>query len=214
MKIRYLGHSCFFLADGAGTSIVTDPYSGIGFPIPKVLASGVTVSHQHFDHNNINAVGGRPAVFDREGSFQLGAVSISAVSSYHDEVHGLKRGKNLIFKLNMDGLNVCHLGDLGENCSRALIEKLLPVDILLIPVGGNYTIDAARAKEYVDCLKPKIVIPMHYKVPGLKVDVAPVDGFLSLFSSTCIERAGRCEAEFSRGDIPKDGTKIILLERE
>ena len=214
MKIRYLGHSCFFLADGAGTSIVTDPYSGIGFPIPKVLASGVTVSHQHFDHNNISAVGGNPVVFDREGSFRLGNVNFSAVTSFHDEVKGLKRGKNLIFKLNMDGLNICHLGDLGEDCSQTLVEKISPVDILLVPVGGNYTIDAVRAKEYVDCLNPKIVIPMHYKVPGLKVDVAPVDGFLSLFSSACVVRTGSCEVELSRGELSHDGTKIIVLERK
>lgn len=214
MKIRYLGHSCFFLADSAGTSIVTDPFESVGFPMPAVSADAVTVSHQHFDHNNVSAVGGAPTVFDREGNYKLGEVKISAFSSFHDEVNGQKRGRNLIFKFHMDDLNVCHLGDLGEDCSPALIKKLSPVDVLLIPVGGNYTIDAVRAKEYVDRLKPAYVIPMHYKVLGLEIDIAPVDGFVSLFPGECVRRLGACETELVKSSISHEGTKLILMERQ
>ena len=214
MKIRYLGHSCFFLADSAGTSVVTDPYDGVGFPLPAVLASAISASHKHFDHYNIKAVKGNPAVFDRAGSSRLNGVDVSAIPSFHDEVKGAKRGGNLIFKFSMDGLNVCHLGDIGEPCNPSLVESIAPVDILLIPVGGNYTIDAVRAKEYIDAIKPAVVIPMHYKVAGLQIDIAPLDGFLALFAGENIERAGSCEIELSREKLTHAGTKIIVLERE
>ena len=163
MKIRYLGHSCFMLTESTGTTIVTDPYGAIGYKMPSVKADAVTVSHGHYDHNNVGAVKGSPVIFDEEGTYEIGGVDVTAIKSYHDDENGERRGDNLIFKFRMDGLEICHLGDLGEECSSALIEMLLPVHVLLIPVGGNYTIDAEQAKEYVDRIMPAIVIPMHYK---------------------------------------------------
>ena len=143
MKIRYLGHSCFQLTESTGTSIVCDPYGDVGFDMPSVEADAVTVSHAHYDHDNAKAVGGNPVVFSKEGQYEIGGVAITAVKSYHDDELGKERGENLIFKFRMDGVEVCHLGDLGEECSAELIEALLPVHVLLIPVGGTYTIDAA-----------------------------------------------------------------------
>ncbi len=217
MKIRYLGHSCFRLTESTDTSIVTDPYANIGFDMPHVSADVVTVSHAHYDHNNIAAVEGNPTVIGKEGNYDLSGVGITAVKSFHDDEEGKKRGENLIFKFRMDGLEVCHLGDIGEECSSALIEAILPVHVLLIPVGGKYTIDAEQAKEYVDRLMPSIVIPMHYKEKGLDMDLAKVDEFIDLFDSDAdeeeVEMIEGDEVELFRDDISEETTKIIVMER-
>ena len=213
MKIRYLGHSCFAFTESTGTTIVTDPYGQIGFKMPKVRADAVTVSHAHFDHNNVKAVDGNPVVFDREGQYEVGGVDISAIKSYHDDDNGKIRGENLIFKFRMDGVEVCHLGDLGEECSSSLIEALLPVHVLLIPVGGNYTIDAQLAKEYVDRIMPSYVIPMHYKTKGLDIDIDKPDNFLDLFDEEDVEELKGSEIELFRDDITEEQTKLILMER-
>lgn len=217
MKIRYLGHSGFLLTESTGTSIVTDPYGDIGFDMPNVSADVVTVSHSHYDHNNIAAVKGNPVVIDKEGNYDIGGVGISAIKSFHDSEGGKRRGKNLIFKFRMDGLEICHLGDLGEECSSALIEAILPVHVLLIPVGGKYTIDAEQAKEYVDRIMPSIVIPMHYKTKGLDLDIDKVDEFAGLFEENAdeeqVEQFDGEELELFRDDITEETTKIIIMER-
>ncbi len=213
MKIRYLGHSSFQLTDSNGTAVITDPYSPeVGFRMPAAEADAVTISHRHFDHDNISAVGGGPRVVEGEKSCNIGGVEISGIKSYHDDVRGLKRGENVIFKFRMDGVDICHLGDLGEKCSKELLQRIAPVDILLIPVGGNYTIDAAAAKEYADKLAPKIVIPMHYRAQGCRIDIAPLNGFLNLFSSEQVEDGGSSQAEFSAGSLPQD-TRVVVLRR-
>ena len=214
MRIRYLGHSCFALTESTGTTIVTDPYGAIGYQMPPVKADAVTVSHGHYDHNNVRAVKGNPTVIDEEGTYEVGGVDITAIKSYHDKASGAERGENLIFKFRMDGLEICHLGDLGEECSSALIETLLPVHVLMIPVGGNYTIDAEQAKEYVDRIMPAIVIPMHYKTKGLTIDVDKVDAFTDLFDADEVEELEDSELELFRDDISEESTKIIVMERE
>lgn len=214
MKIRYLGHSSFLLTGSTGTAIVTDPYdSSIGYSMPKVEADAVTVSHHHYDHDNVKAVGGNPVILDKEQGYELPGVVINAVKSCHDNRGGALRGKNLIFKFRMDGLDVCHLGDLGEECSSGLIEAILPVNVLLIPVGGNYTIDAKTAKEYVDRLMPDVVIPMHYRCKGCGIDIGKVDEFISLMEYDGIEcvEAG-AEIELTRDDVDGETTRVIVMK--
>lgn len=216
MKIRYLGHSCFQLTESTGTSIVTDPYGDVGFNMPRVSADVVTMSHSHYDHNNVGAVGGKPVVLSEEGNYEIGGVHITAIKCWHDDENGEKRGGNLIFKFRMDGLEVCHLGDIGEECSSSLLEALLPVHVLLIPVGGTYTIDAEQAKEYVDRIMPSIVIPMHYKTKGLDMDIDKVDEFTDLFDDEEVEEIIESEdeeLEFFRDDISDESTTIIIMER-
>lgn len=211
MKIQYLGHSSFKLTSSTGTAIVTDPYSSqIGFAMPQVLADAVTISHHHFDHDNAAAVGGNPQVIDGAATRNVGGVEIGAIDSFHDNVGGKLRGKNVIFKFRIDGITVCHLGDLGEDCSAGLIERIGQVDVLLIPVGGNYTIDAKTAKEYVDKLAPKIVIPMHYLTEGLKVDIEKLDNFTNLFDKNIVEQYQTSEIELSQDDL---NGKVIVLRR-
>ena len=213
MKIRYLGHSSFLLTDSAGTAVVTDPYyASIGYVMPRVTADAVTVSHHHYDHDNVKAVGGTPVILDKAKSYGLAEVAISAVESFHDDRGGALRGKNVIFKFRMDGLNVCHLGDLGEKCSQELIEAIMPVNVLLIPVGGNYTIDAMAAKEYVDRLKPKVVIPMHYRCRGGVIDIGKVDEFISLMKDGGVEcsEAG-AETELTSDDVKNKAARVIVM---
>lgn len=213
MKIEYLGHSCFKLTESTGTSIVCDPYaSEVGFAMPKVSADAVTVSHHHYDHDALKNVSGSPLVFDKEIGHNLSGVDIDAIKSFHDECRGKKRGENIIFKFRMDGIDICHLGDLGEACSSDLIETVLPVNVLLIPVGGNYTIDAEMAKEYVDRIMPDVVIPMHYRTKDSKLDIDKVDKFLELFDEDCIEKLESNSLELSRSDLDGE-TKIIVLRK-
>lgn len=217
MKIRYLGHSCFVLTESTGTSIVTDPYGDVGFDMPSVTADVVTVSHDHYDHNNAKAVGGNPVVIKEEGNYEIGGVGITAIRSWHDDENGTKRGENLIFKFRMDGLEICHLGDIGEECSSSLLEMLLPVHVLLIPVGGTYTIDAEQAKEYVDRIMPSIVVPMHYKTKGLNLDIDKVGEFSDLFEESeeeeqVVELDGNV-LELFRDDVTEESTKIVIMER-
>ena len=212
MKIEYLGHSCFKLTESTGVSVVCDPYSGeIGYSMPRLSVDAVTISHHHFDHDCLDNIINVPAVIDSDGSFSVHGVKISSIKSFHDDAHGKKRGENLIFKYVMDGITVCHLGDLGENCSDSLIEKISPVNVLLIPVGGNYTIDANTAKVYVDKIKPQIVIPMHYRTADCNINIEKIDEFLKLFDKNMISKEG-C-LELFKSDLTGKDTKIIVLER-
>ena len=213
MKIEYLGHSCFTLTESTGTSVVCDPYDpSVGYDMPRLTADAVTVSHKHYDHDYINAVDGNPTVIDKECSQDLSGVEINAIKSFHDGQRGKARGENVIFKFRMDGIDICHLGDLGEACSSELIDLLLPVNVLLIPVGGTYTIDAEMAKEYVDRIMPDVVIPMHYREKGCTLDIDKVDEFINLFDKECVEETDGGELELMRSDLSGD-TKVIVFRR-
>lgn len=212
MNLTYLGHSSF-LIEAKGTRIVTDPFGAIGFAFPSVSADLVTVSHGHYDHCNVRDVGGTPEALCKAGSYKRGGVRLTAIPSFHDGVHGMRRGNNLIFRYEAEGLSLCHLGDIGKPCSAELIEQIGKVDILLIPVGGNYTIDALAAKEYVKCISPKIAIPMHYKTKDLQIDIGGVEPFAELFQGEReVIRAGS-RLEFSREEIQQSNQKIVIMER-
>lgn len=212
MKITYLGHSSFLFVSGDGVRVVTDPFSGIGYPFPAVSADVVTVSHGHYDHCAVSSVGGKPAVFRRAGKDSFGAWNFTAFRSFHDDAGGRKRGENLIFRMEADGITVCHLGDVGERCFAERKEALGKIDVLLVPVGGNYTIGAAAAREYVEALRPSIVVPMHFFTPGLKIDIAGPEEFLSLFPAEDVVAAGK-EISVDRETVARDRGKIYLMER-
>ncbi len=213
MKIKFLGHSCFKLTESTGTTIVTDPYNNVGFDMAPVDAEVVTVSHGHYDHNNVKAVSGVKKVFDKEGSYEYGGVKILGIKSFHDENNGKDRGENIIFKYRMDGLDICHMGDIGERFSPEMLSMILPVNILLIPVGGNYTIDAEMAKEYVDAIMPEVVIPMHYKARSTNIDIKRAQEFIDLFDDEMVDIPDVEEIEFTRDDIDNESTKIVLFKR-
>ena len=215
MIIKPLGHSCFLLEESTGTTVITDPYSSeIGISLPSLRADVVTVSHAHYDHNNVKAVSGDPMVIDKPGMHDVKGVQIFGLNTYHDEENGKHRGSNIIFNIRMDGVNVCHLGDVGHGPSPMMIEAIGPVDILLVPVGGKYTIDAEIAKEYVDRLMPNVIIPMHYKTDDIDLDIEGVDSFLDYFDEEDVEYVKDGMVEFDRADFDDEySMKVLCFEK-
>ena len=214
MKLTWLGHSSFKLEESTGTVVVTDPYhSNVGLDMPAVKADIVTVSHTHADHNNIENVQSSPTVLNRVGAYEISGVHILAGHTFHDDKKGALRGDNIVFKYRMDGVDLCHMGDIGEECNAFLVETLMPVNVLMIPVGGNYTIDAKQAKEYVDRLMPDIVIPMHYKTKDCEFDIDKVGEFLDLFDDENVIYAESATVEFDRADFDGEATKVLVLDK-
>jgi len=226
MEIRWFGHACFRI-DGEAVTVVTDPYDlSIGIaPREPVDADIVTVSHEHYDHNNVGLIRGKPLVISSPGEHVRGGFPgcrITGIRTFHDEEEGSKRGHNTIFVIEIDGLRVCHLGDLGHELNPEQVRQLQPVDVLLLPVGGTYTLDARAAATVVRAISPAIAIPMHYAIPGLKIHIAPVEHFLremsasgaqSLGSEQAVERLETLRLERA-ADVRKEdqGTRVVLLE--
>lgn len=183
MMINYLGHAAFLIITQNGTRIIMDPYNhmayGDSFRYQAVdeTADIVTISHDHDDHN-FNDIKGNPRYIKEPGHWVIDSITIDGYESFHDDQKGKQRGKNIIFTVHGDGLSIVHLGDLGHPLSDNQIKQIGPVDILLIPVGGKYTIDAATAGAMVSSIKPKIVIPMHYQTDRCFFPIAPVDSFV------------------------------------
>ncbi|MFI3229712.1 MAG: MBL fold metallo-hydrolase [Bacillota bacterium] len=215
MKISYLGHSSFKLTESTGTSIITDPYDvrKVGIKFPKVAANAVTISHKHSDHDAYDAVGGDPKVIDTTGVFNIDGVKIYGFMSYHDAQKGALRGKNIIYKFRMDGVDICHLGDIGEPLTPMLAELIGSVNVLLIPVGGIYTIDSNEAKSFIDRLMPDVVIPMHYKTEGSLIDVDAVDEFIDVADDMEIVYSSEKEIEYDRTDFDNESTTIVVMNK-
>lgn len=179
MKITWLGHSCFLLEDSKGVKLLTDPFDNTaGYDIYKGSQDIVTISHQHFDHNYIKELNGNYKIIDKIGMYTSHDIPIKGTPSYHDKNKGAKRGDNIIFTFRMDEYSLCHLGDLGHSLSNDDISSIGDVDILFVPVGGNYTIDGKEASEVTKKMNPKIVIPMHYKTSRLSLPLEGVETFL------------------------------------
>lgn len=181
MTINWYGHSCFKIVNQGGhLTIITDPFDkSIGLVPPRGNADIVTVSHEHHDHNNIKAVSGSPFVIKSAGEYEIKGARIVGCNSFHDKKKGAERGINTVYLIEVDKIRVCHLGDFGqERLTDNQLETIGQVDILMIPVGGNYTINAQEAHKVVEQIEPRLIVPMHYKVPGLKLDLAEVNDFL------------------------------------
>ena len=215
MKIQWLGHSCFRLTESTGTTILTDPYDKtVGEFMPKVTADAVTLSHHHGDHDCLDNVEGKPLIIDERGGYEVDGVDILSMLTYHDDKEGALRGENLVFKYRLDGVDVCHLGDIGETCSPMLLEAIGSVDVLLVPVGGKDTITAEEAKDFVEKIMPSIVVPMHYKTSDCNYDIAPVDDFTDLFDEENITYLEGDSIELDRTDFDGDfETKVLVFKR-
>jgi len=212
MKIKWLGHACFLITSDAGTKIITDPYvtgGDLSYGEIEESADIAIVSHDHSDHNNVSAVGGNPELVRGAVTTEIKGIEFKGISTYHDEAGGNKRGRNTVFCFVVDGIRVCHLGDLGHQLSDKQVAELGKVDILLIPVGGFYTIDAKVASQVCDGLKPKVIIPMHYKTNKCGFPIAGVDEFLR--GKKEVSRLDASEAEFKQGELPAT-TQIIVLK--
>lgn len=165
MIIQHIGHAEFLIETESGMRIVTDPYDeGCGYPVRKLKADAALVSHGHHDHNAVDTLEGLQTVVDAAGEYTLAAgVRVTAMKGYHDDALGSKRGETLLFLLETEGLRIVHLGDLGCLPDEEQAEKLKRPDILMIPVGGFYTIDGKTARRVAEILEARTVLPMHYK---------------------------------------------------
>jgi len=199
VKITWHGHACFEFK-GDKTTIVTDPFKGIGLPEPKMRADIVLSSHGHGDHGATELIEGAQALKEFVGETTVAGVPIKGVPTYHDTEQGGQRGKNSVYVFEIDGIRFCHFGDLGHPLTSEQLNAIGEIDVLLIPVGGNYTIDAQVATKEVEKLAPKVAIPMHVKVPGLRVNVGPVDDFLE--GKENVERLETNAIELTKAELP------------
>lgn len=183
MTITWYGHSCFRL-ETKDTSILIDPFSAqIGLHPPKIKDNVVLVSHQHYDHNNIEGMPSESFLINGPGEYEARGIFIKGIQSFHDKNKGQERGFNTIYVIKMEDINLVHLGDFGEGrLAEEQVEKIGDADILMIPVGGNYTINYKEATEVISQIEPKIVIPMHYKIQGSKLDIDGPEKFLKEIS--------------------------------
>ncbi|TET47350.1 MBL fold metallo-hydrolase [candidate division TA06 bacterium] len=213
MKIKWLGHASFLITPKSGHKILTDPYKsgsyGGAVRYKKIHehADIVLISHDHEDHNDVSSLPGDPVVLKGAGDNEAKGFKFKGVATYHDECRGRERGDNTIFLFEADGLTVCHLGDLGHTLSEEEIADIGKVDILFVPVGGLYTIDAEQATTVVKALQPKLVIPMHYKTEKLGFDIDGVEKFLE--GKEGVKRQGSPEMEFAHLE---DESQIVVLD--
>jgi len=214
MKIKYLGHAAFELELASGARYVIDPYTTGAFgtlkygPIEGNFDVGV-VSHNHEDHVSREVLSHCMKIINTSGKVTIGDVTIESLMTYHDESKGSARGKNLISVVEAEGLRVAHLGDLGHEIAPKDFPMLMWLDVLMIPVGGHFTIDAAAAAALAKSFEPKIVIPMHYLTPKVDFPITPVENFTKLMDT--VERAGASEIEVTKETLPKK-MKVVVLE--
>jgi len=179
MSIVWYGHSCFRLLT-KDTSLLIDPFSKeIGLKPPRINDQIILVTHSHYDHNNIDNITDEVFLINGPGEYEVRGIQIKGIQSFHDKSNGQERGLNTIYKIKMEDIRIVHMGDFGEEkLTDGQISGIGEVDILMIPVGGVYTIDYKEAVQIINQVQPKIVIPMHYKISGLKLNIDGVDKFL------------------------------------
>lgn len=215
MEIIWLGQACFKIK-GKNATVVVDPYDPdfTGLKLPKDLQADVVLTtHDHNDHNNVSAVsdpsGATPPTFKEPGEYEVAGVVVTAISSFHDNSEGSERGKNIIFHLLFDNLNIVHLGDLGQSkLEEEQVAQIGQTDILLIPVGSVYTINAKAAAEIVSQLEPKIIIPMHYKLEGLKFELEEVENFLKEMGAEGI--VPQPKLSITKEKLPEEPQVVVL----
>lgn len=217
MEITYYGHSAFKLKGKKGT-VITDPFSdAVGWSLPNISADLVTVSHHHFDHDHTKKIGGtarrtNPFIVDTPGEYEVGGISVFGTATWHDANQGVERGSNTVFTILLDDISVCHLGDLGHELTNDQLSSIGTVDVLLVPVGGVFTINPAQAVKTVQAFEPSYVIPMHYKTEKhdekVFADVATLDDFLKEYGA---QPAPVKELSVDKSKLPEE-TELVVLQ--
>ena len=213
VDINWLGHACFLLKDKM-RSLIFDPFRGVGLPEPKVKADIILCSHSHSDHNNAGAVRHEKSLILEEftGTRQIDGIPVKGVATFHDDAQGRKRGRNSVYVVVLDKIVFCHLGDLGQDLSPLQISGIGSVDVLFLPVGGFYTIGPSDARSVMESLKPRITVPMHYRLPGMSANfdaLGTVDAFLRKDDN--INRLDGSSFAISKADLPEK--KIIIVPK-
>jgi len=184
MKITWHGQSCFKLLvksnNGDKITILVDPFDKeTGLTPPRGSADIVLITHDHHDHNNLKIVSGTPFVINGPGEYDVKGVSIKGIHSYHDNSKGSENGINTIYVIEAEDMKVCHLGDLGQKeLADMQLDKMGEIDILMVPIGGTWTLDGEGAVKVINQIEPSVAIPMHYKIPGIDIKLDKVDDFL------------------------------------
>jgi L-ascorbate metabolism protein UlaG (beta-lactamase superfamily) len=212
MKIKWLGHACFLITSRSGLRVITDPYvvgGGIDYSPIKETADVVVVSHDHGDHNNVSAVQGKPELVEGNGAKSVKGIRFRGVATSHDASQGSQRGPNTAFCFTIDDLKLCHLGDLGHVLRPGQVTEIGTVDILFVPVGGFFTIEATVARQVCDQLKPRITIPMHFKTSKCAYPIAGVEDFLK--GRKDVRKVAGSEVEFEREKL-STAAQIVLLQ--
>jgi L-ascorbate metabolism protein UlaG (beta-lactamase superfamily) len=214
MEITYIGHSCFKIK-GKQLTLVIDPYdpAQMGFKLPKLECDVLLMSHDHFDHGYKQGATGYKLAIDGPGEYEASDTFIYGIETFHDDKDGKERGKNTMYVIEIDGFTILHLGDLGHELSKETLEKIPDVNVLLIPVGGKYTIDAEVAAKVISSIEPNIVVPMHYSTSDskLKDELAKVDKFLDEMGvEGDVKKTDKLKLT-GKSDIPVD-TEVVLLE--
>lgn len=213
MKVRWLGHAAFLITAQDGTRIITDPYAPQGDRLTYAdigeAVDIVTVSHDHFDHNNVAAVKGKPQVVKGAGSHKAKGIEFKGVATHHDTASGSQRGANTVFCFTVDGIRVCHMGDLGHTLSDRQAAEIGQVDVLLIPTGGGPTIDPAAATQVAEKLKPKVIIPMHFRTARCTFPPSDEDDFAK--GKPRVRKVDSSEVEFKKEGLPS-ATEIVVLK--
>ncbi len=209
MEIDWFGHACFRLRGRDGT-VITDPYSKeIGLSLPRPRADILTISHAHPGHSNGEGVKGDPRILDGPGEYEIKNIFVTGIPTAHDKKGGKDRGRNTVYAIELDGLTICHLGDLGHVPNQAQAEAFGNVNVLLLPVGGGSTIGASEAAEVVSLLEPQIVIPMHFMLPDLTFKL---DSPAKFFKQLGIKPPDPLPSlKVTRDSLPSE-TQVILLE--
>ena len=209
MDVTWLGHGCFRLR-GRSAAVVTDPYPpAIGLKLARMDADLVTVSHDHQNHNFTQVVRDGAYEIHGPGEYEVAGVSVIGVPTFHDADKGATHGRNTVYLIEIDDMRVCHLGDLGHKLDDAEAEAIASPDVLLVPVGGRTAMNAAQAAEVVRQLEPRYVVPMHYAIPGLKLELDTIDRFLKEMGVTTAEAQPKLTVQRSSGEYD---TKVVVLE--
>jgi L-ascorbate metabolism protein UlaG (beta-lactamase superfamily) len=215
MKIKWYGHAAFLITSDEGIRIIIDPYEPgafggqLSYGKIKDPADIVLTSHDHADHNYTTDLPGNPQVEKGSGSRTIKGILTKGIATYHDPSKGSERGANTVYTIKVDGIQLCHLGDLGHFLSDRELAEIGPVDILLIPVGGFFTIDPKEATRVAEQIRPRILIPMHFKTQKCGFPIAPVEDFLK--GKPSIKRMKTSEAFFDKASLPQP-TEIVVLE--
>jgi L-ascorbate metabolism protein UlaG (beta-lactamase superfamily) len=208
MKIKWWGHACFLITNG--TEILTDPYDD-SLPYDEIddRPDIVTISHEHFDHNAVDRLHNQPQVVNSKEGYTDDNIKIKGIPTYHDKSEGSDKGNNLIFQMEMNGKTVCHIGDLGHLLDAEKLNELKDTDILLIPVGGNYTINATEAFQIAEKIDPSVIIPMHYKTDILDFPITGVKDFVEKYDEGVVREVSTDEIEI---DQMPDSKKVYVLD--
>ncbi len=215
-KISWAGQSCFQISVSNSrdhsADIVIDPYDeATGLKLPNLSADILLVTHDHHDHNNVKGIKGEPFIIDGPGEYEVKEVFIQGIPAFHDDKQGKEKGQNTIYVIEAEGMKFCHLGDLGQKqLADEQLEKIEAVDVLMIPVGGEFTIDSVSAQKIISQIEPKIVIPMHYALPNLKEKLEDVSKFLKSMGKNSVTPIDKLVVKSST--LPSDGMEIVVLQ--